>query len=179
MRLEDTMSETETEVSVQAGDGEPVSMSMSEFDRAAKKIIDRALPGISAFPELDFPDLFWQWRTLREDRTALGKKIAGFEKEMIARLENEPDRVVIVDGYRVSLQEQKETELDVPVVVAALLSERTSTLLPAIVAEMTAVQANNLADGFPALADAIQKAQHRVGTGAVRIRVRKEKKRFW
>jgi hypothetical protein len=170
------MSKTETEVTFEVEGREPVTMTTTEFDRAAKKIIDRALPGISAFPELDFPDLFYQWRSLREDRTAMGKKITAFEKEMIARLEALPDREVIVDGYRVSLQEQREVLLDVPVVVESLLGEETGEVLAAIIHEMTGAQANDLAESFPASADAIEKAQYTVGTGAVRIRVRKQKK---
>jgi hypothetical protein len=129
----------------------------------------------TAFPEYTDDQIFRTYRTLKEDRKALCKKLERFEKDIISRLQANPEHRFHVDHITVELAEKTKATLDTEPVVDSLMKEDEKKLLGVIVPTITGGTVKLLGEAFPVQNATFEKCRHKKGTGINKIKVRKSK----
>ena len=128
---------------------------------------------ISGFPELDTKEVYKFWVQTRDDREALGKKIAGYKTELMERLQRTPGQRITVDGVELSLQEAMKTVLHEPELVEAL--KPNDDAIKKLVRGLSSAQVKALCEAYPVCAPAIRAALERIPAGTMKLRVKKSK----
>ena len=130
---------------------------------------------VTAFPEYSDEQIFRTYRTLKEDRKALSKKLEGFEKDIISRLEANPEHRFHVDRITVELAEKTKATLDSEPVVESLMKEDEKKLLGVIVPTFAGGMVKLIGASFPAQSLTLERCRSKKGTGINKIKVRKSK----
>jgi len=130
---------------------------------------------VTAFPEYSDEQVFRTYRTLKEDRKALSKKLEGFEKDIISRLEVNPEHRFHVDHITVELAEKTKATLDTEPVVDSLMKENQKELLSIIVPTFAGGMVKLIGASFPAQSLTLERCRQQKSTGINKIKVRKSK----